>query len=115
MSVLDMYQSNVSCSLSEFFQLSVDDVTKVINGFAAKHCTLDSVPTWFLKNNSEIFINVITRIANLSLSTGVFPGTLKHDITGTLIKKPSLDRNTLKNYRPVSTLSFYSKLWRKLL
>ena len=101
-----MYQSNVSYSLSEFDQLSVDDVTKLINRFAAKHCTYDSVPTWFLKNNnSEIFINVINRIVNLSLSTGVFPDILKHAIIGPLIKQPSLDRNTLKNYRPVSNIA----------
>ena len=37
MSVLD--QSDVSCSLSEFDQLSVDDVAKIINGFSAKHCS----------------------------------------------------------------------------
>ena len=115
MSDLDLYQSNVSCSLSEFDQLSLDDVTKLINGFAAKHCTLDSVPTWFLKNNSEIFINVITRIVNLSLSTGVFPDTLKHAIIGPLIKKTSLDRNTLKNYRPVSNIKFLSKVIERIV
>ena len=115
MIVLDMYQSNVSCSLSEFDQFSVDDVSKVINGFAAKHCSLDSVPTWFLKNNSEILINVITRFVNLSLSTGVFPDTLKHAIIGPLIKKPSLDRNTLKNYRPVSNIKFLSKVMEKIV
>ena len=32
-----------------------------------------------------------------------------------LQKKPSLDRNILKNYRPVSTLSFISKLIEKVV
>ena len=32
-----------------------------------------------------------------------------------LLKKPSLDRNLLKNYRPVSNLSFISKLIEKIV
>ena len=37
----------------------------------------------------------------------------KTAIVKPLLKKPSLDHNNLKNYRPVSNLSFLSKLWEK--
>lgn len=112
---VNVYQSHVSCTLSEFDQVSVDDVMKIINGFAAKHCILDSVPTWFLKSNCEVFVNAITKIVKLSLSTGVFPDSLKHAIIGPLIKKSSLDRNILKNYRPVSNIKFLSKVIEKIV
>jgi hypothetical protein len=62
-----------------------------------------------------MFVNIVTRIANLSLSTGVFPDSLKHAIIGPLIKKPSLDRNTLKNYRPVSNIKFLSKVIERIV
>ena len=78
-------------------------------------CILDAVPTWFLKSNCELFADVITRIVNLSLSTGVFPDSLKHAIIGPLIKKQSLDRNTLKNYRPVSNIKFLSKVIERIV
>ena len=44
----------------------------------------------------------------------VFPKLFQNCICCPLLKKPSLDRNLLKNYRPVSNLSFISKLTEKL-
>ena len=50
---------------------------------------------------------------NMSLSTGIFPDIWKQAIINPLIKKPSLDSNELKNYRPVANISFTSKLIEK--
>ena len=47
---------------------------------------------------------------NLSLSEGYFPNQFKTAIVTPLLKKPSLDKSVLKNYRPVSGLNFVSKL-----
>ena len=57
----------------------------------------------------------ITRIVNLSLSEGVFPHQFRHSIVTPLIKKPSLPRNDLKNYRPVSGLNFISKVIERVV
>ena len=46
---------------------------------------------------------------NISLLTGNFPQSFKSAIVRPLIKKPGLDHNVLKNYRPVSNLPFLSK------
>ena len=51
----------------------------------------------------------LTSLINSSLSTGVFPSTLKSAIVKPLLKKPSLDPSVTLNYRPVSLLSFISK------
>ena len=105
----------VSCthSLTQFDLLSVEEVVKVIKDAPTKSCILDPAPTWFLKRNIQIFVPIITCVINESLSTGTFPQSLKHSVVTPLIKKPSLDRNVLKNYRPVSNLSFVSKLIEK--
>lgn len=42
------------------------------------------------------------------------PSPLKHAIVTPLIKKPSLDKENLKNYRPVSNLSFLGKRIEKV-
>ena len=42
----------------------------------------------------------------MSISTCVFPSPCKSSIVIHLIKKPGLDSEVLKNYRPVSNLSF---------
>ena len=106
-------QSNAVYELSEFPLLSENDMSKLIQGFSAKNCLLDCIPTWFVKSNLTIFVPIITKIANVSLSTGIFPAALKHAIISPIIKKPSLDPNNLKNYRPVSNIKFLSKVIEK--
>ena len=57
----------------------------------------------------------MTSIVNDSLKSGVFPSSYKSAIVTPLLKKPSLDPNDLKNYLPVSNLSFMSKLLEKVV
>ena len=46
---------------------------------------------------------------------GGFPTSCKSSIVIPLIKKPYLDREMLKNYRPISNLSFLSKVIEKVI
>ena len=106
----------VACKLPEFSQacqVSEEDVIKLVNKAATKSCILDPVPTWFLKDNVSIFLPVLTRIINKSLTTGIFPSILKHTVLNPLIKKRSLNTDELKNYRPVANIKFLSKLIEK--
>ena len=59
-------------------------------------------------------LNFFTHIINESLSSDVFPSVLKAAVIKPL-KKPRLDENHLKSYRPVSNLSFLSKVIKKIL
>ena len=56
---------------------------------------------------------IITLILNSSLQSGQFPDTLKTAVVKALLKKISLDADDLSNYRPVSNLSFISKIIEK--
>ena len=53
------------------------------------------------------------KMANLSLETFRMPEILKEAILEPLLKKPSLDWNDFKNYRPISNLHFISKTIEK--
>ena len=57
----------------------------------------------------------MTRIANDSLLSGSFPSVCKHAVAKLLLRKPALDHSDLKNYRPVSNLSFLSKVIEKIV
>ena len=85
----------------------------IINKFPNKTCSLDTLPTWLVKDNIQIMLPVFTKVANTSLKTGVFPDTLKQSIITPVIKKPNLDGNVLKNYRPVANMKFLSKVVEK--
>ena len=50
---------------------------------------------------------------SVSLSTGVFPKGAHSAIIRPLLKKPTLDQNTLKNYKPVANVTFVGKFdWK---
>jgi hypothetical protein len=51
----------------------------------------------------------------LSLSSGVFPEQFKNCSVHPLLKKSNLDKESLANYRPVSHLSFLSKLTERIV
>ena len=55
----------------------------------------------------------ITNIVNKSLSLGVYPRSMKAALVKPLIKKHTMDCNILNNYRPVSNLTFLSKVIEK--
>ena len=90
-------------------------VLKRINSASAKSCELDPIPTTLLYENLDILLPTITNIINTSLTTGIVPPDLKTAIVKPLLKKPSLDKNLLKNYRPISNLPFLSKILEKVV
>jgi hypothetical protein len=57
----------------------------------------------------------VTDIINLSLKTGHFPDIMKMALVTPLLKKSSLNPDILSNYRPVSNLSFISKILEKVV
>ena len=68
----------------------------------SKSCELDPVPTSLIKQN-------ITIIVNRSLSSGCFLDSQKVTHVKPLLKKPNLDKDVFKNYRPVANLKYLGK------
>ena len=96
-------------TLGEFKPLSEDEVSKVIMSMASKSCEIDPVPTSLLKEILPQIIKPITKIINTSLEQGVFASQWKVAIVKPLLKKIGLELIT-SDYRPVSNLSFLSKV-----
>ena len=99
--------------LDKFSHVRVSNVNRILTQLAKKSCLLDPWPTWLLHHNKETILPVITKIVNTSLSSGVFPASLKCALTTPILKKPGLDFNLLSNYRPVSNLPFIGKVIEK--
>ena len=73
-----------------------------------EHVILIPFPQPYSKSFIDSLIVPITNIFNKSLKEGVFPLSFKTADVIPLLKKPSLDKNDMKKYRPVS--SFISKV-----
>jgi hypothetical protein len=108
--ILDPCDDNEHAShLCHFALVNDIEVSKIIKQSPTKSCSRDPLPTWLLKQCLPSLLPCITLIVNTALTQGM-PDSFKHATITPLIKKPSLDRNVLSNYRPVSTLTFLSKL-----
>ena len=100
--------------LPHFIPATADEISKLISSSNNSSCDLDPIPTTILKKCPSL-IPTITSIVNLSLSYGLFPDNFKLCTVHPLLKKPSLDKEILSNYRPISHLSFLSKLTERVV
>ena len=97
-----------------FNQTTNTEITAICS--ATKNtCVLEPLPANHLIDNITRIVPAITRITNTSLDEGVMPKSLKHAIVRPLLKKPSLDKDTLSSYRPVSNLTQLSKVIEKMV
>ncbi len=98
--------------LTDFTPATVEEERKILTEAPTK---LDAIPTQLLKQYLDKLLPLITRIINMSLSWSEFPNTFKHAIVRPLIKRPCLDKEYLRNYRPVSILGFVSKVLERVV
>lgn len=76
---------------------------------------MDPIPTKLLKDCSVTFAPILSSLVNLSLEQAHVPSSLKIAFVTPLLKKPSLDPNSLQNYRPVSNLPFLFKTLERVV
>ena len=98
-----------------FTPVTEDFVQSLILKAPKKSCELDPFPHSLLPICLDLIVPPITSIINNSLTNGTVPECMKEALVRPLLKKPSLNKNELKNYRPVSNLSFVSKILEKVV
>ena len=104
-----------SQTVLDTFQPTTEEEIHKVMSIISKTCELDPLPARQLKQCLSPLAPVVARIVNASLSEGVVPVPLKEAIVRPLLKKPSLDKETLKNFRPVSNLPQLSKVLEKVV
>ena len=90
--------------LVSFEPTSDVEIEKIVLGLT-KTCELYPLPRKQIQQCLSSLVPVITAITNKSLEEGTMASALKMACVHPLLKKPSLERDILRNYRPVSTLS----------
>jgi hypothetical protein len=108
-------QTTTPHSLTAFTDITSDDVIRAIMKSPTKSSEHDPWPTWMLKHHVNSLAPAIAIIFNHSLHNAIFPHEWKLAIVRPYLKKPTLDPAVLKNYRPVSNLSFLSKVLERLV
>ena len=93
-----------------FTDISEADLAKLISKRNSKSCGLDPLPTKILKECLPQLSPTLTKIVNKSLSESKVPKEIKTADVTPLLKKQTLDKENMKNFRPVSNLPFAGKL-----
>ena len=97
-------------SWSAFHPTTEEQVRRIIMSSPVKSCSLDPMPTFLIREFVDLLTPYVTAIVNSSLSQGRLPDSHKLAIVSPRLKKPGLDSADMANFRPVSNLSFLSKV-----
>ena len=108
---IDPYQPRQldSPKLEKFTPVTTKQLEKTEKGMQPKMCALDIIPTSKLQEVLVGCLPAITHLVNSSLDQEAFCKDWKEALVKPLIKKKSLGTQN-SNYRPVSHLSFISKI-----
>jgi len=91
------------------------DIAKVITAAPSKSCELDPMPTDILKQFLPVLLPYITKMCNVSLREGILPTSQRGAIVTPRLKKAGSDSANVRNYRPISDLTFMSKVVERLV
>jgi hypothetical protein len=105
----------VSSKWSTFRTVTIADISELVTRMKPSSCSSDVIPLRLFQKVLEEIGPCVTKMVNLSLSTGVFPDAFKHAIVKPLLKKPGLDPSDFNSFRPISKLPFLSKIIEKVV
>jgi hypothetical protein len=89
-----------------------DEIKTIIRNLKNSSPGYDGIKGNILKLSSEYIIPVMTHMVNLSLSQGIFPNELKTAKVTPIYKANKAEE--ISNYRPVSVLSTFSKIFERV-
>lgn len=97
--------------LTSFSEISIDALKTLLKNIKKTYCLRDPFPMSDVANGEDFLklSSVLLKIVNLSVRDCVFPESEKLAIVKPTLKS-KLDRQCLSSYRPVSNLSFLSKV-----
>ena len=113
--VLSKYDTRPPRHLPAFLPTTAEEVKKFVLSSNNKSCELDPAPTEIIKKAIDLVALPMATIINKSLDEGLVPESMKKAIIRPILKEPALDPDQISNYRPVSNLSFLSKILEKIV
>lgn len=105
---------NEAAKLTEFRPTDIEEIRSILKDSGIKTSSIDPLPQELISDNIEAMLPALCDLVNISLSSGNIDGAKLAHLTP-LIKGQSLDNNNLKNYRPISNLTFVGKLIERVV
>lgn len=92
-----------------FEPIALTVLKDIVQKLKPTFCANDMMPSRLLKLTFDSVALSITHLFNKSLSSGTYPQEFKHAVVTPRLKRPNLSQDDMKNYRPISQISFISK------
>ena len=90
------------------------EISKIVESLNSKNsCGYNEIPVKIVKLSAPFIISPLTYTCNKSFSTGTFPDRLKYALIQPVHKKGN--NHLITNYRPISLLTSFSKIFEKLI
>ena len=96
-----------------FIPTDAHEIATIISSCKSSGGNLQSIPNFIYKKIIPVVSPIIANMVNTSVSCGVFPSILKVARIFPLFKSGKKDN--MSNYRPISNLSFLSKIFEKVI
>jgi len=103
-----------SSSPASFRPCTPTEVSRIIMQSPVKSCMLDPVTTFLMRESVDLLLPFLTTLINTSLMQGRLPSSQKHAIVTPHLKRSGLDPTDIANFRPVSNLTFMSKVTERV-
>ncbi|KAK3548351.1 hypothetical protein QTP70_010716 [Hemibagrus guttatus] len=108
-------QHSATPSLTQLSTVASEEVLQITRSCNPTTCPLDPIPSAMLQTISRDLLPFITTVINGSLTYGHVPTAFKKARVIPILKKPALDPTDISDYRPVSLLSFLSKILERIV
>ena len=112
---LPVYAAAQPSTLACFELRTEEAVAQLVMKSPSKHSQADPIPTWLLKDCLHLLQSFLTCLINSSIINCTVPECMKMAIVTPILKKPNLDPSDISNFRPISNLSFLSKLLERAI
>ena len=93
--------------------MTADECARIVDETKTSKQNLYSFPDKLFKKYKIYLIETLCEIVNKSFARGIFPDRLKSAVVIPIFKKG--DKTLISNYRPISILTFYSKIFEKCI
>lgn len=107
---------NIQHVNDSIFLFPTDDreIIKIIRSLKNSNTVgYDQLPTNIIKATKNLIAPVLSHIINLSFEQGLFPDKLKLTVVSPIHKTGN--KHTVENYRPISKITIFSKIFEKAM
>ena len=94
-------------------EITFHEVEHIISNMTNSAAGYDELPSSIMKQCIETYVKQLTFLINMSITQGNFPNGLK--IARVIPLYKGEDTQLIENYRPISVLPYFSKIFEKVM